>query len=1049
MGELRKRLVFMLTLLAFSASLTALLLSHQQQNQQLRAYVNPTHTAQLPYKQARFGVNAELRQYAPDELEVHFNLMEEVGVTWVRQFFDWNQIEAQKGVYDWAPYDQIIQAFQNHPDLRPIAVLVNTPGWARHPAAPSEPSAPPAKASDFADFASELATRYGDALDIYQIWDEPNLRDAWGQLNPNPTAYTALLAAAYQQIHAHDPQSTVLAAALAPTQETGPENLSDVLYLEALYQTGAEPYFDGVAGKPYGFNTDAYDREVAADHLNFSRLIALHEVMIKYQDHKPLWASNWGWNNLPPNWEGEDSIWGQVTGDERRDFTLNALHRSEREWPWLGGLILSHWQPDAPPDDPIWGFALIDQQDHPTHIWQALKNYSPPPAASNGLYHPANPYTRYSGLWTFGELGADVGWLETSDSVLEFDFVGTEISLLLREGDYVAFLYPTIDGQAANATPIDNQGNSYVFLRSADQNPHLNLVPIATHLPYGQHTLRLVVDKGWDQWALAGFAVSDGDLGQAYQNQIYAALLTLLTSTLALLYFGRQLNFTLLTHPLHRLINRLSFIWQLFIGMLASIFLTIGMLLTFGDAIPAIFRKDLNQIGFGILISGGLLAFEPAFLISLIALLILFVLFYHSPNVGILLTLFYVPFFLFPVELYKFAFPLAELLLLICFSAWLLRQAVLWARTTQSKLPQFKTADYQALWKKFNRLDQGILALFIIACISLLWVRYPNPAITEFRTFILEPVLFYLILRSIQTPKLNQQLVDTLIIASLVVSVIGLFLYFQGQAIIVAEGGSQRLASVYGSPNNVALLIGRALPFCLSFLLLKLDKVRRVYAGLSLLILGLTVLLTQSVGAILIGIPLSIIAVIYFVFGKKSLPYIILFLVIILLITLVLLQLSPRFSSLLDFTQGTNFFRLRVWESALEIISDHPLTGIGLDQFLYYYRGEYIRPDAIWDRDLSHPHNFLLDFWTRLGVLGVFVFFFIQYHFWKNASHYQSLQDPYHKALLIGSMASMINLLGHGLIDNSVFVSDLVYIFMLLVALMAYSQQTKPTNLPT
>lgn len=38
-------------------------------------------------------------------------------------------------------------------------------------------------------------------------------------------------------------------------------------------------------------------------------------------------------------------------------------------------------------------------------------------------------------------------------------------------------------------------------------------------------------------------------------------------------------------------------------------------------------------------------------------------------------------------------------------------------------------------------------------------------------------------------------------------------------------------------------------------------------------------------------------------------------------------------------------------------------------------------------------------------------------------------------SLAIGAIGSMINLIGHGMIDNSIFVIDLSYVFVLLLAL--------------
>jgi O-antigen ligase len=160
---------------------------------------------------------------------------------------------------------------------------------------------------------------------------------------------------------------------------------------------------------------------------------------------------------------------------------------------------------------------------------------------------------------------------------------------------------------------------------------------------------------------------------------------------------------------------------------------------------------------------------------------------------------------------------------------------------------------------------------------------------------------------------------------------------------------------------------------------------------------------------------------------------------------------SARFARILDFSEGTNFFRLRVWQSAVEMILDRPLTGIGLDQFLYFYRGRYMLPDAWQEPNLSHPHNFLLDFWLRLGILGLLVFLWIQAVFWRQAVRLYELvrlREPMTFALVVGMIGSMANLLAHGLVDNSVFVNDLAYVFMFLLALNANlaSIELKETN---
>jgi O-antigen ligase len=137
------------------------------------------------------------------------------------------------------------------------------------------------------------------------------------------------------------------------------------------------------------------------------------------------------------------------------------------------------------------------------------------------------------------------------------------------------------------------------------------------------------------------------------------------------------------------------------------------------------------------------------------------------------------------------------------------------------------------------------------------------------------------------------------------------------------------------------------------------------------------------------------------------------------------------------------------------MIRDHPLFGMGPDNFLYAYRGRYLLPEAWQESSLSHPHNVILDFAARLGLIGLGVFIWMQVAFWSTAFRAMrrakaSLRiDQW--ALLIGLMASMVDFLAHGLIDASYFVVDLAFVFMLTLALVQKVDivtESQPANTP-
>lgn len=1032
---MRQYILFTAALMALIGSTVAVWATTTERDYELRGYVDPTLNSNLPMRIPLLGVNAELSQYTTDELSQHLTWMEQAHIHWVRQIFPWNEIEPNNNQFQWESWDTIVNTIDQHPNLRLVAVLMNSPQWSRNS---KILTAPPNDPTIFADFARAFAERYKQQIDYYQIWDEPNLDDAWGNTEPRAADYLALLQAGYKAIHSADEGAIVITAALAPTTEYGPDNIADVLYLHDLYKLGARDFMDAVAAKPYGFDKPALDRTVDIDVLNFSRIVALREEMIRNDDGtKALWASHWGWNSLPDNWSGRDSIWGEVTEENRIQYTLTALDRAEREWPWLGGMILQHWQPADPTDDPQWGFALIDQQGEPTTLWNALANRPQPTTAQNGLFPPNNPFARYSGVWTFSDFGADIGWLK--DSQLDFEFNGQDIALLLRRDNYIGYLYPTIDGKPANATAHDADGNAYVILTSGSLEPEKDLNLIGHNLGMGLHRLHVVADRGWDRWALAGYAVSSGNLAEPYNRQINISWFVVAAATASVVITGWKIPWKRAFAPASKLWQSLSDTGQFAISALTSVALMLGMLLTWGDSTPNLLRREHVQIILAI-ITAGIVYLQPQLIVTIVTIILLLIILYNRPVFGLYLTIFYAPFFLFPVELYRFAFPMAELTILITTSAWALRMLAAWGRIRQNAISNFTPPSIKSHLQSLHPLDYGVICWFALGFISLLWTAKPPQAITELRVFIIEPTLFYLILRTTLTDKRETiRLVDFMLLAGVVVAIIGLGLFLQGEGVITAEEGAGRLASVYGSPNNVGLFLGRCIPFALAYTITKTDPIRRIAAPIALSIMGIAALLTQSAGTIFVGIPAAIIAVFLARWGKHAWFAVV---TLMSLATAILLfaSRSARFARLFDFTSGTNFYRLRVWESAINIIHDYPITGIGLDQFLYMFRGRYILPDAWQEPNLSHPHNFILDFWVRLGIFGVIVFFAIQVAFWKTIKHlyaYYRAHNPLYFAMIAGVIGSMVNLLAHGLVDNSVFVQDLTYVFVLLLGVTA------------
>ena len=116
---------------------------------------------------------------------------------------------------------------------------------------------------------------------------------------------------------------------------------------------------------------------------------------------------------------------------------------------------------------------------------------------------------------------------------------------------------------------------------------------------------------------------------------------------------------------------------------------------------------------------------------------------------------------------------------------------------------------------------------------------------------------------------------------------------------------------------------------------------------------------------------------------------------------------------------------------------DHPLLGVGPDNFLYAYRSTYLLPEAWQEPNLNHPHNWLLDWWTRIGLAGLagaVALFRYRPHAHAGRRHKPAHRHhPPEAVLSLGLLAAGVAALAHGLIDASFALPDLMIVWVLIL----------------
>jgi len=458
-----------------------------------------------------YGVNTFLQnEVEPAKREEAMSLIAQAGIQWIRQEFTWEDIEIHgKGDFEdrrhepyksaWEKYDQIVDLAEKY-DINIMARLSNPPAWTRAMTNTVGAFAPPDNLADYGDFVEAVATRYRGRIPAYQIWNEPNIYPEWGEYPINAEEYTELLKEGYTRIKAVDPEAIVVMGALAATIEldrvrrydangwpVSPGGLSDVLFLQQMYDAGAGPYFDVLAMQGYGLWSGPTDRRMQPRVLNFSRPLYIRDVMVRNgDDHKPIWLSELGWNAVPPE-SGIPPVYGQVTPEQQGRYAALAYQRLQEEWPWLGvGFYWFFKQADDRERDssPQYYFRMVEPDFTPMPVYQAIKAKTDEPPVVYPGWHQANHWAiTYAGQWqqrqhpaaTFGEaLAGQPGDRAT------FTFEGSRLAV-------AAVGSGRLKVRVDQAEPVEIN-----LVQATPEAP----VEIASDLTAGPHRVKLAVLEG-------------------------------------------------------------------------------------------------------------------------------------------------------------------------------------------------------------------------------------------------------------------------------------------------------------------------------------------------------------------------------------------------------------------------------------------------------------------------------------------------------------------------------------------------------------------------
>ncbi len=309
-------------------------------------------------------------------------------------------------------------------------------------------------------------------------------------------------------------------------------------------------------------------------------------------------------------------------------------------------------------------------------------------------------------------------------------------------------------------------------------------------------------------------------------------------------------------------------------------------------------------------------------------------------------------------------------------------------------------------------------------------------ALGALKAWWLDPLLFMgLLIVAVRTTAERRVIIQAAILSGVIVSIVGL-VQLVGFRSTLQEG---RLSSFFAPvANYAAMYLG---PLLVTVVSLLLHGRRTPWRWVAAAIMGIAVGLTLSFGAFL-AVAAGIFFSWIFLPGGTAKRRLAVFGMMIGIVGAIALSQTKNFNQHFDLTgRSSGSARQQIWVTSWALIKQHPWFGVGPNNFETAYRAELPKhyfPPLEWL--VAQPHNLSLAVWLETGLLGLVVAgWFLWHHF--RVGLRQFLSAPDHRHIAIASLAGIVTMMVHGLVDTPYFKNDLVMLLGLLIVLPWLGQE--------
>lgn len=295
------------------------------------------------------GVNIHFTDPQPGEMK----MIAEAGFRWVRMDFKWDATEPERGRYDFAAYDRLMKALDEH---QIHALFILDYGNPLYDGAP--PRTPEARQA-FARWAVAAAKHFSNRGVIWEIYNEPNHQIFWPR--PNVNEYVELALAVGRAFRAEAPNEKLIGPAVSEM---------DYSFLETCFKSGLLDYWYAVSVHPY-LRSDP--EGAALEYCRLRQMIQAYRFRSGSDRVIPVISGEWGYSAV---WRGmNEEKQGALFAREMLTNVANEIPIS----------IWYDWRDDgSDPNEPEHHFGLVrtayqagrDQVYEPKPAYRAARTFS-------------------------------------------------------------------------------------------------------------------------------------------------------------------------------------------------------------------------------------------------------------------------------------------------------------------------------------------------------------------------------------------------------------------------------------------------------------------------------------------------------------------------------------------------------------------------------------------------------------------------------------------------------------------------------------------------